>query len=105
VSRDVSMYVEDMLEAARRVVTYTAGLDRAAFGADLKTVDTVVRNLEILGEAAKNVPAGVRALETDIAWRRIAGMRDVLAHAYFGIDGSDRVERRGCRGTRTAAST
>lgn len=48
--------------------------------------DAIVRNLEILGEAAKAVPADVRALEPQIAWRRVSGLRDVLAHAYFAID-------------------
>ena len=54
--------------------------------ADTKTHDAVLRNLEILGEAGKRVPADVRARDEEIAWRRIAGLRDVLAHAYFGVD-------------------
>ncbi|MCB9896767.1 MAG: DUF86 domain-containing protein [Planctomycetes bacterium] len=61
-------------------------VDEAGFVADGKTFDAVVRNLEILGEAAKRVPAEVRSLAPDVAWRDIAAMRDVLAHAYFGVD-------------------
>ena len=56
--------------------------------------DAVLRNLEVLGEAAKNVPHDVRGLDDEIPWRRIAGLRDVLAHDYFGIV-DDIVERRG----------
>ena len=85
-SRDVILYVDDMLEACRRVIQYTDGLDRNGLTADTKTHDAVLRNLEILGEAGKSVPAEIRARDEDIAWRRIAGLRDVLAHAYFGVD-------------------
>lgn len=75
-----------MLEAARRLAGYVAGIDRAAFEADSRTVDAVVRNLEILGEAAKRVPEDVRQHAAEIDWRKIAGMRDVLAHTYFDVD-------------------
>ncbi len=85
-SRDVGLYLEDMLEAVRRVSEYSSGLTRAELVADRKTVDAIVRNLEILGEAAKHVPAEVRSRNPAVDWKRIAGMRDVLAHDYFGID-------------------
>ena len=51
-----------------------------------KTFDAVVRNLEVLGEAAKHIPSDVRIRYPQVAWRRIAGLRDVIAHEYFGID-------------------
>ncbi|HEY6458874.1 MAG TPA: DUF86 domain-containing protein [Polyangiaceae bacterium] len=82
----MSLYVEDMVEAVRRVTQYSAGLTREAFMADAKTVDAVVRNLEILGEAAKHVSDATRVQHPAIEWRRIAGLRDILAHDYFGID-------------------
>jgi uncharacterized protein with HEPN domain len=85
VSRDVTLYVDDMIEACRRIAQYTE-VDRDRMTADLKTHDAVLRNLEILGEAGKKVPVDVRARDEEIAWRRIAGLRDVLAHAYFGVD-------------------
>lgn len=85
-SRDEGAYVEDMVEACARVIEYTSGLDAATLRADRKTIDAVVRNLEVLGEAAKRVSNTLRALAPGIPWREIAGMRDVLIHDYFGID-------------------
>jgi uncharacterized protein with HEPN domain len=79
VSRDVMLYVDDMIEACQRVVQYSAGLDRESLGAGTMATDAIVRNLEILGEAAKSVPADVRTRDSDIPWRRIAGLRDVLS--------------------------
>ena len=84
--RDVGLYLEDMLEATRRLAGYVTGMDRAAFEVDSRTVDAVVRNLEILGEAAKRVPEDLRRSATQIDWRKVAGMRDVLAHTYFDVD-------------------
>ncbi|HLA77807.1 MAG TPA: DUF86 domain-containing protein [Vicinamibacteria bacterium] len=66
--------------------SYVEGYARESFGDDPKTVDAVVRNLEIIGEAVKQVPAAVRERAPDIEWTKIAGLRDVLIHAYFGVD-------------------
>ena len=85
-SRDWQFYWQDALTACRKIVRYTEGLDRAAFEADERTVDAVLRNLEIVGEAVKALPKGARDRAPTIEWRKIAGLRDVLAHAYFGID-------------------
>ncbi|HTV00308.1 MAG TPA: DUF86 domain-containing protein [Luteitalea sp.] len=85
-SRDATPYVDDMIEASRRVLKYSDGLGRAQLVSGTMAHDAVLRNLEVLGEAAKNVPAAMRQMDDTIAWRRIAGLRDVLAHAYFGID-------------------
>jgi uncharacterized protein with HEPN domain len=86
VSRDVVIYLEDMAEAVRRVLAYTRGMDRAALFADLRTIDAVVRNLEVLGEAAKHVPDEIRVRYREIEWKKISGLRDVLAHEYFAVD-------------------
>jgi uncharacterized protein with HEPN domain len=86
VSRDAIVYLEDMVEAARRVLDYTRGMTREALFADRKTVDAVLRNLEVLGEAAKHVPGDVRARHAGIEWKKIGGLRDILAHEYFAID-------------------
>ena len=75
-----------MVEACARVIEYTTGLDAAGLRADRKTIDAVVRNLEVLGEAAKRVSDPIRARAADVPWRQVTGMRDVLIHDYFGID-------------------
>jgi len=86
VPRDVGLYLEDMIEAASRVQEYLRGVSSAQFARDPRTVDAVVRNLEILGEAAKGVPEAMRQRAPTVEWRKIAGLRDVLAHAYFQVD-------------------
>lgn len=85
-SRETRLYLEDMLEACRRVTSYTTGMTFEQFRADQRTCDAVARNLEILGEAAKRVPEDVRKQLPAIDWRESCAFRDVLAHAYFGID-------------------
>lgn len=65
---------------------YSQGLTKQHFLADEMLVDAVLRNLELLGEAAKRIPPAVRERHPQVPWRRIAGLRDVLAHAYFGLE-------------------
>lgn len=84
--RDFEVYLEDMREAIGKINTYTIGLSRDQFAPDDKTVDAVIRNLEIIGEAAKMVPESVRLAHPEIEWRKIAGLRDILAHQYFEVD-------------------
>lgn len=86
VLRDERVWLADIVEACERIAQYTSGMDEAAFRADRKTVDAVVRNLEVIGEAVKRLSAATKALSPTIEWKRIAGMRDVLIHAYFGVD-------------------
>jgi uncharacterized protein with HEPN domain len=64
----------------------THSVDFATFSADEMRVDAVVRNLEVIGEAAKNIPQAQRDLAPAVEWRKIAGLRDIVAHQYFGID-------------------
>ena len=85
-SRDWRLSWRDILSFCERVDRYTSGMDRATFEADDRTYDAVLRNLELIGEAAKQLPPEARGLAPQIEWRKIAGMRDMLAHAYFGID-------------------
>ena len=84
--RDYKVYLQDVVEAAGKVRSYTAGLSFKTFSEDTKTVDAVVRNLEVIGEAIKQVPDDVRSRHTDVEWKKIAGLRDILVHQYFGID-------------------
>lgn len=85
-SRDWRLYWNDILVACRKIQRFTDGMDLAAFKADERTYDATVRNLELIGGAVKQLPEEARALASTIEWRRIAGLRDFLAHAYFGID-------------------
>ena len=84
--RDYKVQLEDILEAAGKIRRYTLGLSREVFSADEKTLDAVIRNLEIVGEATKGVPDEIRLQHPEIDWKKIAGLRDILIHAYFGID-------------------
>ena len=85
-SRDYKVYLEDILEAIHKIRAYTAGMSLPTFTADAKTFDAVVRNLEIIGEAAKGLPEPVRARHAEIDGKRIAGLRNILIHEYFGVD-------------------
>ncbi len=69
-----------------RVLRYTEGLSAEQFATNELVNDAVLRNLELLGEAAKQIPDAVRQRHPEVPWRRIAGLSDVLAHAYFGLE-------------------
>jgi uncharacterized protein with HEPN domain len=84
--RPATLLVQDMLHAASKIEGYVDGFDRDMFIADSKTSDAVVRNLEIIGEAAARVPEEVRKINPDIQWRAIIGLRNRVVHAYFGVD-------------------
>ena len=75
-----------MLDAILKISAYTEGMDEPAFSADLKTVDAVVRNLEIIGEASRSIPENLYSLYTDADWRRIGEMRNKLIHDYAGTN-------------------
>ena len=85
-SRDYRQWLEDILESCGKILRFTSRMSFDEFVEDEKTYDAVVRNLEIIGEAAKNVPDDIRLRYPGIEWRKIGGLRDVIAHEYFGID-------------------
>ncbi len=85
-SRDCKVYLEDILEAIGKIRAYTAGMSADSFAADNKTLDAVLRNLEVIGEAVKCIPGDIRAQHPQVEWKKMAGLRDILIHQYFGID-------------------
>ena len=84
-SRDYKLYLEDILEAIGRVELYAAGATFQKLGENKMLVDAILHNLYIIGEASKHLPDELKILAPEIEWRRISGMRDVIAHEYFGI--------------------
>lgn len=86
-SRDWRLYWEDLVIGCEKILRYTEGMDSEGFRQDQKTYDAVLRNLEIIGEAAKNLPGAVKSQLPEVEWRKIAALRDVIAHGYFGNDG------------------
>jgi uncharacterized protein with HEPN domain len=84
--RAAPLLIEDIWEAIEKIERYVSGLEHDAFIRDEKTVDSVVRNLEIIGEAANRIPENIRAQYSDIEWRKIIGLRNRIVHDYFSID-------------------
>lgn len=84
--KDPTIFVRHMLESIFRIEDYIAGIDRRIFLEQKGIQDSVIRRLEVLGEAAKNLPEDVRAAHPEVPWKKIVGMRDILIHGYFGVD-------------------
>jgi len=84
--RDFRIYLDDILEAIQQIRTYLVDQDEEAFTKDRKTQDAVIRNLEIIGEAAGRLPEQIQKSEPEIDWRKITGLRNLLIHEYFGIN-------------------
>jgi uncharacterized protein with HEPN domain len=86
VSKDASVFLEHILESITIIQEYTAGFEEEQFLATRWVQDAVIRRLEIIGEAVKNLPGELRAAHPRVPWRDLAGLRDVLIHRYFGVD-------------------
>ena len=84
--RDYGDFVQDILDSINDVENFIDGMEFEDFIKDKKTIYSVVRAIEIIGEAAKNVPEQVRKKYPDVPWKQMAGMRDKLIHEYFGVD-------------------
>jgi len=77
--------VEDILASIEKIKEYTQGMNYEQFQADAKTVDAVIRNMEIIGEAAGYIPLEIQEKYPELAWLEMRGMRNIMAHEYFGI--------------------
>jgi uncharacterized protein with HEPN domain len=84
--RDPILYVSDIILSMERVREYIDGLDFQQFKWDYKTVDAVIRNFEIIGEATKNVPKEIKDKYTSIPWEEMYRLRNRISHEYFGVD-------------------
>src|SRR5215218_2992372 len=84
--RDPHILLNDIIVAIEKIGRFTAGMDRQMFLQDDKTIDAVVRNIEVIGEAARQLPADFKQSNAHIPWNLIAGMRNRIVHEYFGLD-------------------
>ena len=85
-SRNPCLFLEDIRGSCEKILRYSKGLAFKQFYSDEKTVDAVIRNIIIIGEAVKKLPDDLKFRHNTIEWRKIAGLRDIVVHAYFGID-------------------
>ena len=84
--RKFILYLEDMYQSMERIEEYIDGIDFKKFKRTYIVVDAVIRNFEIIGEASKNIPTAIQEKYPEIPWRKMYGLRNLIAHEYFGID-------------------
>ncbi len=84
--RGLRLFIEDILESIRLIERYVRNVSKENLGNDQKLKDSVVRRLEIIGEAVKNIPDNFREKYPKVPWKKIVGLRDIIIHTYFNID-------------------
>lgn len=84
--RDYKLYMEDILESIEKINIYTKGMNWEKFAGDNKTIDAAIRNLEIIGEASRQIPEAIKNNYPDVDWRGMIDFRNVIIHEYFGIN-------------------
>jgi uncharacterized protein with HEPN domain len=85
-TRDMRLYFQDILDSIAKIEEYTKDVDEREFLANTQLQDAVLRRLEIIGAAVKSIPNDFRDKYSEIPWKKIAGLRDVLIHEYFGVN-------------------
>ena len=85
-SRDYKLYLDDILDSIETIETFTKNMSLKEFSKNRLVRDAVIRNLEVIGEASKKIPIEIKRKYTKVEWKKISGLRDVIAHEYFGIN-------------------
>jgi uncharacterized protein with HEPN domain len=83
--RDIRVYLDDILESISKIEEYLKDVTELSFEINFEKQDAVIRRFEIIGEAVKQIPASVKNKYPEIPWRKIAGLRDISIHNYFGL--------------------
>lgn len=86
IRREYILYLEDMYQSMERIDEYLSDIEFNGFRMNYMIVDAVIRNFEIIGEASKNIPKGIRDKYPEIPWKKMVGLRNLIAHEYFGVD-------------------
>lgn len=84
--RDYKLYLADILEAIDRIQEYTEGMEYKGFSQSNITIDAVVRNLEVIGEASRRLPDEIKSQTPETEWRKVMALRNILSHEYFGVN-------------------
>ncbi|MEM3613862.1 MAG: DUF86 domain-containing protein [Nitrososphaerales archaeon] len=84
--RDYRDYLKDIIDSINDIEDFTKNMNFEEFAKDKKTINAVVRGIEVIGEAAKHIPRSIRDKYPSIPWKKMAGMRDKMIHEYFGVD-------------------
>ena len=84
--RNINLFIQDILENIKDIESFSKGLTKKEFERNKLKQNAIMRSLEVIGEAVKNIPDQFREKYPNIPWKNIAGFRDILSHAYFGVN-------------------